>query len=301
MRLSLRYTARFLYASPVWDSHNLLRACPADAGVQRLVRYDVDIEPTTSLFTFYDEWGTRVDAFGIRDPHTELVVRVAAEVETAEPQSPAATVPRTALADDEYRNRVWGFLRATRHTAAGGDIVEAARKTVAGVDDVVAMVENVERMVHDSVEYLPGSTTVGIDVDDVWESRSGVCQDFSHLMVAMLRSVGIGARYVSGYFYAADPTRADHTEEGEVVVATHAWVEAAIPGFGWWALDPTNGAPVGERHVKIGHGRDYDDVSPLRGVYYGESEHELAAEVTMSTRTITTARLPELEAAQVQQ
>jgi transglutaminase-like putative cysteine protease len=112
----------------------------------------------------------------------------------------------------------------------------------------------------------------------------GVCQDFAHLTVALLRAAGIAARYVSGYLYAADPSSsAAAGEDGPMHVQTHAWVEAAVPGHGWWAIDPTNGAAVGERHVVIGRGRDYDDVAPMRGVYFGETEHRLTASVTMSS------------------
>jgi transglutaminase-like putative cysteine protease len=123
----------------------------------------------------------------------------------------------------------------------------------------------------------------------------GVCQDFAHLTIAMLHSVGIASRYVSGYFAASDPTNVGSADTDEIVVATHAWVELAVPGWGWWAIDPTNASPVGERHVKIGHGRVYDDVTPLRGVYYGESDHHLAAEVTMSTSHIVRSSVPEVE------
>jgi transglutaminase-like putative cysteine protease len=168
----------------------------------------------------------------------------------------------------------------------------AAKEATATAGDVVHAVRSVEDLVHHAMSYRPGTTEIGVDVAEVWRTRAGVCQDFAHLTVAMLRSLGIGARYVSGYFFAADPTAADAEETGEVVVATHAWVEVAIPGGGWWAIDPTNAAEVGERHIKIGHGRDYDDVTPLRGVYYGDTGHVAVAEVTMSTTSITHQRLP---------
>ena len=98
---------------------------------------------------------------------------------------------------------------------------------------------------------------------------------------------------MSGYLYAADPASADFADTGEVVVQTHAWVEAAIPGWGWWAIDPTNDTAAGERHVTIGRGRDYDDVMPLRGVYHGDAEATLAVEVTMA-QSVLTERLPAL-------
>jgi hypothetical protein len=118
-----------------------------------------------------------------------------------------------------------------------------------------------------------------------------VCQDFAHLAVAMYRSLGIPARYVSGYLFAADDATGRDTTVDEIDVQTHAWVEVALPGAGWLALDPTNAQPVGERHVTIGRGRDYDDVSPFRGAYRGPAAHELSAQVHLR-------RLPAPPAAQ---
>ena len=128
----------------------------------------------------------------------------------------------------------------------------------------------------------------------------GVCQDFVHLGLAMFRVLGVPARYVSGYFYAVDGTDGDMPRRPEITVQTHAWLEVAIPGWGWWALDPTNHLVVGERHVKIGHGRDYDDVLPLRGVYYGTSEQHLFVEVGMSRGELS-ALAPLVVAARTQQ
>ena len=137
--------------------------------------------------------------------------------------------------------------------------------------------------VADFLTYEGGSTEVGTSVAEIWEQRSGVCQDYAHVAIAVFRSLGVPARYVSGYLYAADSATGAQPDAGEIEVATHAWVEVAIPGFGWWGLDPTNRLVVGERHVKIGHGRDYEDVTPLRGVYHGEAESGgLEATVTMS-------------------
>jgi transglutaminase-like putative cysteine protease len=105
----------------------------------------------------------------------------------------------------------------------------------------------------------------------------------------MYRSLGIPARYVSGYLYAADQSVGSPPEEAEIEIQTHAWVEALIPEWGWWALDPTNTEPVGERHVKIGHGRDYDDVQPLRGVYHGTPEHGLGVTVQITRELLPAA------------
>ena len=151
--------------------------------------------------------------------------------------------------------------------------------------------------------YRPGTTYIGQDIGAVLAGGTGVCQDFVHVGLAMFRAVGVPARYVSGYFYAVDGTEGRCPSDAEVSVQTHAWVEVAIPGWGWWAIDPTNHLTAGERHVKIGHGRDYDDVLPLRGVYHGTSDQHLFVEVGMSQRRAARPAPPPatLEQAQQQQ
>jgi len=139
------------------------------------------------------------------------------------------------------------------------------------------------------LSYQPGTTDIGQPITEILANGTGVCQDYAHLAVAMCRSVGIPARYVSGYLFSSS----DRTGsiEGDIVrVQTHAWVEAAIPGQGWLALDPTNRLAVGRQHVKIGHGRDYGDVPPLRGVYSGPGTPKLEAAVEI--RRMDPARQP---------
>jgi len=294
MELSLRYVTHFAYATPVWESHNSLRACPAGIDGQTLLDYVVTVEPDVRVFSYEDNWGTRVDTFDVPQPHDELVITAAARVATTAPALPMSG-PLAGTAEMGYIEDGWRFLQATRHTRWGSDI-EAAAKGALGVStDVVEIVSSVQDVVRNKITYEAGATEVGVDLDRVWGDGVGVCQDFAHLTIAMLRSVGIASRYVSGYFYASDPTDSASEDTDEIVVATHAWVEVAVPGWGWWAIDPTNASPVGERHVKIGHGRDYDDVTPLRGVYYGESDHHLAAEVTMSTSRIVNESVPTVE------
>jgi transglutaminase-like putative cysteine protease len=276
----------------VWESHNLVRACPATRDGQVLHHYRLDMEPGARLMTYVDRWGTRVDAFGILEPHDELVVVASSRVSTSSPP-PAIELPLSELGD-EYREGRWLFLQPTRHTRWGPELADTARQVAAETGELAEAVGLMCRVVNDRMEYRTGATAIGVDVNQVWEGAAGVCQDFAHLTVAMLRAAGIAARYVSGYFYAADPHRGPSDDEGEIVVQTHAWVEAGAPDGTWLAVDPTNGSAVGERHVAIGVGRDYDDVAPLKGVYYGDSEHHLAAEVTMSTGVVTRTVLPDV-------
>lgn len=296
MEISLRYVTHFRYTTPVWESHNSLRACPVDGDGQSLLDYSVHTRPGASFYSYVDNWGTRVDVFDIPQPHSELVVKASAQVATTAPSLPMSG-PFAGTADMSYIEGHWRFLQPTRHTRWDDAVGNAAQDAMGASTDVVEIVNSIEKIVRGQVEYRSGATEIGFDATRIWSEGVGVCQDYAHLTISMLRAVGIAARYVSGYFYASDPTSSESADTDEIVVATHAWVEVAVPGWGWWAIDPTNASPVGERHVKIGHGRDYDDVTPLRGVYYGESDHHLAAEVTMSTARIVSESVPEVDAA----
>lgn len=281
MQLAIRYVSRFSYDEPVRESHNMLRACPADAGGQVLRSFRVKTDPSARLVTYADYWGTRVDAFGITDPHWYLEVVAEALVDTGPIDQPTGATPIGVYEDSLLRTH-GEYLQRTRHTSWGDRIADMAKDSIKGAQTAEEALASIDAAVRSVLTYAPGSTDIGVDVAEVVESGAGVCQDFAHLSVALARSVGIPARYVSGYLYAADQAVGEAPTEAEVEIQTHAWFEGYIPGWGWWPMDPTNPGPVGERHVKIGHGRDYDDVLPLRGVYHGDPDHELGVSVQIS-------------------
>jgi transglutaminase-like putative cysteine protease len=281
VRLDIRYLTRFRYAAAVTESQNELRACPATDHRQALVHYHVTTEPASRVASYHDYWGTRVDTFGVRAPHRSLEVLAEATVETQVPVRPQQPVPRATLASERFRDDHLELLQPSPHVRWGDGVraLAGAVSAEAG-DDVVALAQ----AVHDRVaelEYRSGSTRIGTEVEEVLAAGAGVCQDFAHLWVAVLRELGVPARYVSGYLFTADDAIGADPGTDLVQVETHAWLEAAIPGWGWFALDPTNPQHVGERHVSIGRGRDYDDVAPFRGVFAGEQQHELEVEVSM--------------------
>lgn len=282
MHLAIRYISRFEYDEPVRESHNMLRACPADTEHQRLLSYRVRTSPSARLMTFTDYWGTRVDAFGITEPHRFLQVIAEAAVET----SPAPTADDVTVGlgayDDDVERRHAEYLQRTRHTTWNAGLADLARDAIGGEKRAEDAIVALERAVKQQLEYAPGTTYIGVDVAELVETGTGVCQDFAHLGIALARSVGMPARYVSGYLYASDQATGDVPSDAEVEIQTHAWFEVLIPGWGWRAVDPTNPGLVGERHVKIGHGRDYDDVMPLRGVFHGDPEHQLGVSVQIS-------------------
>jgi transglutaminase-like putative cysteine protease len=280
MRLDIRYVTRFSYGGPVVESQNELRACPANDEHQHLVHYQVTTSPASRVSSYLDYWGTHVDTFGVRAAHDGLEVVASATVETRERALPTVEVPLAGLADPGWRDLHLEHLRRSPHVSWGEGVEAFARDLAAGRGDVLGLAIAVDEAVG-GLEYRPGRTEVGVPVEHVLADRSGVCQDFAHLMIATLRVLGAPARYVSGYFFTSDDATGADVEGDEVEVETHAWVEVAVPGVGWVAFDPTNRAPVGPRHVAIGRGRDYDDVAPLRGVFNGAVDHELEVSVTM--------------------
>ena len=273
MRFDIRYRTVFTYTDQVVESHNELRACPADDVCQRLLDHRVSVHPAARVFSYVDYWGTRVDAFGIRRGHTSMEVVAEASVETTPRPLPTAAPRLETLERPEFVDAHIEYLQRDRHTDFGDGVLAAAQRQRELVGpDLVGVVLAIHRFVGAHLRYERGVTDIATPVEQVLAGGVGVCQDYAHLAVAMCRSLGIPARYVSGYLFTDSDASGLDPDGDTVVVQTHAWFEAAVPGWGWLALDPTNGQLVGERHVKIGHGRSYDDVQPQRGVFLGPAE-----------------------------
>ena len=284
MRLGITYRMHFRYSEAVTESQNVVRVRPRDDDFQRVLSYRLTSRPVQEVVSVFDYWGTVVEHLGVRKPHTELELLAEAEVETAPRSTPAVAPDPAALAEEEFRSAHLEYLVPSQHVGwSSGDVVEQrAASAVAGTSTVVEMVLAVIADVRATLLYRQDSTDIGVTLPELLVGGAGVCQDFAHLALGMLRSVGVPARYVSGYLFAADETALDAQEADLVSVQTHAWVEVAVPGWGWWALDPTNGGEAGERHVVIGCGRDYGDVPPVRGVFSGSGVAAVDAEVVIS-------------------
>jgi len=281
-RYDIAYRTMIHYDDVVRGSQNEMRACPLSDAYQQLIAYRVATHPAARIFSYHDYWGTRADTFGVREPHVSLEITAEATVETV-PRPLVTVSPRLAeLERPSFKDAYIEYLGPSEHTEWNGDVSAAAERIAAVTgDDVVGIVLALHRFVHTSLEYTPGATYIGVDVNEVLAQAKGVCQDYAHLAVALCRSVGIPARYVSGYFFAHDDATGADVDGDQVRVQTHAWFEAAVPDWGWLALDPTNAQQVGQRHIAIGHGRDYDDVPPVRGVYAGVARPSTDALVEM--------------------
>ena len=283
MHFAIRYLTEYRYREPVTDNLNALRVKPATTPVQRVDDFGVRVEPETRLHQHIDYYGTTVIEFGISRPHEQLSIDVRARVATSAPPAPPETD--------------WGPAESPEYSTQGGEyrLAFGREPDSVAVDELVglsraatpaATLTAVAELIPDRFEYRAGVTYVGSTVEDLLEAGAGVCQDFAHLALVLLRRHGLAARYVSGYLFAP-PSGADQTDSAEV--DTHAWVEALIPAPDggepvWVAADPTNRKLAGEDHVKIGHGRHYSDVPPVKGVFRGGAAAELDASVRM-TRT----------------
>ncbi len=299
MRLDIAYRLHFQYDAAVSESQNEIRVRPRDDLRQQVLSYRLTTTPATRVLQTRDYFGTTVDHLGVRGAHRELLVVAESSVETAPIADDPPVVSCERLADVDFVNAHVEYMAPSQHVQWGDLINEVATWAVRSApDDVSARVLAIVQAVPTVLTYERGSTSIGVTLEELVDGGGGVCQDFAHLAVGMLRCVGIPARYVSGYLFAVDETRpegdgADGVAPAAVSVQTHAWIEAAVPGFGWYGLDPTNGGAVGERHVVIGHGRDYNDVAPVRGVFHGSADAEVDAEVIIAQPKAPTSMVTE--------
>jgi transglutaminase-like putative cysteine protease len=270
VRFSIRYRTEYHYDAPVVDNLNALRALPTTTPAQRAEESGVRIDPEARLIQHNDYFGTRVVEFGVSRPHERLTIDVRAKVETSDPAPPPESGWDAIPAADGAE-----YLLPTGDEPANGALAELERD-VRGASPAATLL-NVTELIPDRFEYRQGVTYVGSTVQDLLDAGAGVCQDFAHLGLTLLRRNGIPARYVSGYLFAA-PTGGG---EDSVEVNTHAWIEALLHG-GWVGADPTNRCLTGPQHVKIGHGRRYQDVPPIKGVFRGAATATLEASVKMT-------------------
>jgi len=289
-RYRVRHETSYLYGADVVHSHHLLHLVPRPAPYQECLEHELSILPET--FRRVDE----LDAFGnplirieLAQPHRELTVvsQMQIEVHTRPAVSPETTTPWEKVRDSFAYHGAWparGQLEAARfrhespHVRVKQTFADYSARCFPEGRPILACAEALSSQLHADIQYVPGVTNISTSPTEVLETRRGVCQDFAHLMISCLRSRGLPARYVSGYLR----TNATQTESGEKLVgdaASHAWVAVWSPPFGWIEFDPTNGCFAGTDHIAVAWGRDFGDVSPLRGVILGGADHKLSVTV----------------------
>jgi transglutaminase-like putative cysteine protease len=269
----VEHRTTYRYGGPVSRSRNEAHLRPRDTGTQRCLTHELAVRPEPATWSERaDYFGNPVVAFAVDGPLDELTVTasstVAVDGPAAPPRGPAWEEVRDRLATSRDPELVAAreFCLPSPLVDPGSEVAAFAAPSFAAGRPVVEAVVDLAGRIHAQFGFDPGVTTVTTPVDDVLVHRRGVCQDFAHLAVGCLRTRGLAARYVSGYLETTPPEGTDRLVGAD---ASHAWLAVLVPGYGWLDFDPTNDALVGETYVTTAWGRDYSDVSPLKGVVFG--------------------------------
>jgi transglutaminase-like putative cysteine protease len=271
---SIRHLTRFRYKQPVSESIMETRMHPRSDHSQHCLSFSLSVSPRCRVFSYRDHYGNNVQHFDIPGDHEQLVIVAESQVEQHIPMDiPAFLAPDAwgaldaLIAEGDYGEMLLPSTFAQPTPA----LLELAQKlNVVRRDDPLLVVHELNKSIYEYFEYVPRSTRVDSPIDEAIASHRGVCQDFAHTMIALLRHIGIPARYVSGYLYRG---REDH--DRSLPDASHAWVEVLLPQLNWVGLDPTNDLIAYNRHIRTAVGRDYADVPPTHGIFRGKAESEL--------------------------
>jgi transglutaminase-like putative cysteine protease len=274
VRYEIEHSTKLTYGGEIPRSYNQLHLRPLDTDTQRLLRYDLTIEPTATPLRHTDAFGNVVESFSIGVPHSRLHVHTRSSVEIIAP-IPASDGPDWLTLDRLRNEGPWFELTLpSRYVDTRADL--AAAKALRKHPTPGIAVRALAAQIRQRFKYNVDATYVGRSVRQLLEAEQGVCQDYAHYFCSVARAAGIPAQYVSGYLATTDEV---------FTAASHAWVEVVWPGGGVLELDPTNGESQPERRIRVAAGRDYDDVAPLKGVYFGLGDQKLQVAIELRTET----------------
>ena len=274
-RMRVVHATGYAYKTPVTASYNEARLTPRSDSRQNVIVNRVETAPATRSYRYVDYWGTAVTTFDLHAPHLELEVTSSSVVETDKPEPRRTSASWDDLHSSAVLDRYNEVLGTARYTPDSKRTDRVARQIAKGRDPQTAVVAAVD-WVRSELTYVPGTTGVHSSGLDALRKGKGVCQDFAHLSLILLRSMGIPARYVSGYLHPQEDAVIGEAVEGE----SHAWIQAWTGG--WWNYDPTNHTEINEQYVSVGFGRSYADVTPLKGIYLGRGSSDLDVIVEMT-------------------
>ena len=277
----IKHITRYSYPSPVIDSANQVMLFPIMDAQQEVTKHQLIITHQPSVEVFTDYFGNKVGIFSVIKPHTQLTIESLIEVEVHSMPLPS----NDAAAETQWDNLItireefpyMDFMLQEPCTCFE-EIKKVVQSSMKENSSPFAFAKQMSAFVYENFVYKKGITNVETKVDEIWNLKAGVCQDFAHVLLVMLRIVGIPARYVSGYI-------CPESDELRGAGATHAWVEAYIPFYGWLGVDPTNNCLAGNKHVRLAIGRSFTDCTPVKGTYKGSSEHTLEVTVIIENGT----------------
>ena len=277
----IKHITRYRYASTVIDCTNQIMLYPIVDAQLEVRKHDIQISNYPAIETFIDYFGNQTGVFSVIKPHAELLIESVADV---------ITKPILFPMDEMNAEEQWMLLANSRNDIGHFDFLK--QESFPSYNDVKNVLSGVvtrektplqnaiflSEYVYDNFTYQKGITSVETKTEEVWKLKAGVCQDFAHILLVFLRMCDIPARYISGYIC---PNEKELRGEG----ATHAWVEAYIPTYGWMGLDPTNNTLVNDQHVRLAVGRNFMDCTPVKGTYKGSGEHTLEVSVEIQNGT----------------
>lgn len=272
---TIKHLTKYTYPSTVIDCTNQIMLYPLIDSHLEVRKHEIKISENPSVEIFIDYFGNQTGVFSIIKPHNELLIESTAEVITKQVNLPI---------DDVAAKEQWEYLHNLKDTVPYLDFLKKeAFATIEEVNDVLNNLINYEatpfenikvfnEYVYNNFTYQQGVTNVETEVEEIWQLKAGVCQDFAHILLMFLHVFNIPGRYVSGYICPKD-------KEMRGIGATHAWVEAYVPWYGWIGVDPTNNCVVNDQHVRLAIGRNFTDCTPVKGTYKGSEAHTLEVSV----------------------
>lgn len=297
MLFEIVHETAYQNAAPASEAYLELRLRPPDTAHQTVVQRRLRLEPAAPISDFEDYFGNRAEFFSLPSRHQALLIRNELLVRTHLQAPPAEAL---TISVQEARqifasagDLVFDYLQPTELIPQSRESHQWARRHLGAGVELGAGLQALNHAVFAAFRYESGSTDTSTPLETLWSQRRGVCQDFTHVLLSVLRAAGLPARYVCGYIETDPPPPRSGVPRRRLIgsVATHAWVEVLLPGLHWYALDPTNDKPCDERHVAVSFGRDFRDASPVRGTFKGSSGQRLKVRVQMRRRSERSATL----------
>lgn len=278
MKLRITHITQYNYEEPVTDSVNELRLTPIIDEQQRYLQHSIKIKPSVPLFSYSDYFGNTTHYFTINSPHKHLLIKMDSIVETNLREQPKKSKlsykeELNILNSSKSQNTFAEYLMETAYTIITPELITFVKQAIdeKKIKNTYQLLEQISTVIYKQFTYDQQATNVHTTLADTLQLKRGVCQDYAHLMIAICRIFNLPARYISGYHFIGDV----ENNQSNIQHASHAWIEAYIPLVGWVGFDPTNNGVIDWRYVKLSHGRDYSDISPVKGIYKGTSSHRL--------------------------
>ena len=287
MLFRVTHITDYRYAEPVAEAYLELRLRPPNREMQTVREHRLMIEPTSRTSDYRDYFGNEVSFLSLPYRHKRLTIRSEALIKTI-----AATLPDQSLNLTIQESRqiltaslsvVFDYLQPTDMVKIGRESIQWAKRYLNGRTTLREGLQALNKAIHESFQYRKGATNFSTELGSIWRDRIGVCQDFAHIMLSVLRTAGLPARYVCGYIETS-PVRGPNGEPKRLIgsVATHAWVEVLVPGQQWVALDPTNNRWCGDQHIAVSFGRDASEAAPIRGTFKGTGHQTMKVQVRVT-------------------